>query len=78
MTDLFMCVRGVGSALLSYLNAEADQTRLPVFLYTANLRNVKFYQRHGYELRKERMLPAGGNHNGPFNATVYSLLRPAQ
>ena len=64
--------------MLSYLNAEADLLRLPVFLYTANLRNVKLYEAHGYELCNQRELPAGGNHAGPFDATVYSLRRPVQ
>ena len=70
--------RGIGSAVLSYLNAEADKVHLPVFLYTANLRNVKFYTEHGYELCNQRVLPAGGDHKGPFEATVYSLRRSAQ
>ena len=30
--------RGIGAAVLSYLNAEADKLGLPVFLYTANVR----------------------------------------
>ncbi len=64
--------------MLSYLNAEADEVGLPVFLYTANLRNVKFYQAHGYELCNQRELPADGDHQGPFDATVYSLRRSAQ
>ena len=64
--------------MLSYLNAEADELGLPVFLYTANLRNVKFYQQHGYELCNQRELPAGGAHEGPFDATVYSLRRLAK
>ena len=70
--------RGIGAAVLSYLNAAADRLGLPVFLYTANLRNVKFYQAHGYELCKQRELPAGGDHEGPFDATVFSLRRPAK
>ena len=39
--------RGIGSAVLNFLNAEADAAGLPTFLYTANMRNVKFYQKHG-------------------------------
>ena len=81
VVNTMVCVcasRGIGAAVLSYLNAEADRLGLPVFLYTANLRNVKFYQAHGYELCKQRKLPAGGDHEGPFDATVFSLRRLAK
>ena len=40
-----------------------------------NMRNVKFYQKHGYVLCNQRGLAAGGEHSGPFNAVVYSFRR---
>jgi GNAT superfamily N-acetyltransferase len=40
--------RGIGAAVLSFLNAEADALGLPVFLYTANTRNVVSAQCYYY------------------------------
>lgn len=64
--------RGLGTAVLHRLTAEADRRGLPMFLYTANMRNVRWYQQEGgLVLCNQRALCAGGEHGGPFNATVY-------
>lgn len=71
--------QGLGTAVLRLLTAEADRRGLPMFLYTANMRNVRFYQREGdFVLCNQRALPAGGQHAGPFPARVFSLQRKPQ
>jgi hypothetical protein len=51
---------------------------LLLLLMPPQTRNVKFYTAHGYELCNKRDMPAGGDYHGPFDASVYSLRRPAQ
>jgi ribosomal protein S18 acetylase RimI-like enzyme len=48
---------GVGSALLAPVLAEADARREPAYLETAVGRNVLLYERHGFDVVEELVLP---------------------
>ena len=48
---------GVGSELLRSFTAKADSEQQPCYLETDRERNVGFYQRHGFELLAESILP---------------------
>lgn len=48
---------GIGSALLGPVLAEADARGLPCYLETATGRNVLLYERHGFEVIEELVLP---------------------
>lgn len=67
--------RGLGAALLAAMAEDADAAQVPVFLYTGNMRNVRFYQKSGFCLCNQRGMAAGGPHGGPFTMIVYSLVR---
>ncbi|HEY8739432.1 MAG TPA: GNAT family N-acetyltransferase [Candidatus Dormibacteraeota bacterium] len=45
--------QGRGSALLKHFQRLADEERVPTALWTANPRNVPFYQRNGYSVLRE-------------------------
>lgn len=49
--------RGIGSALLACGLARADAERAPAYLETATARNVLLYERHGFEVVEELLLP---------------------
>ena len=42
--------KGIGSALLEPVLAEADKDRLPCYLETAEKSNLAFYEKHGFEV----------------------------
>jgi ribosomal protein S18 acetylase RimI-like enzyme len=48
---------GVGSALLAPVLVEADARREPAYLETAVGRNVLLYERHGFDVVEELVLP---------------------
>jgi GNAT superfamily N-acetyltransferase len=50
---------GLGGALLARIISDAATARRPVTLWTANRKNVSFYQRHGFKL-----LGSGAFQNG--------------
>jgi GNAT superfamily N-acetyltransferase len=52
--------QGIGSALLQPVLARADAHRLPCYLETGVARNVPFYERHGFQVVAEGILPRGG------------------
>ena len=52
--------QGVGSALVRHGLAEADRHGHPCYLETSDLRNVAFYERHGFVVQEEAALGAGG------------------
>ena len=52
--------RGIGSALLHPVLARADAAALPCYLETGVARNLGFYERHGFQVVAEGMLPQGG------------------
>jgi len=50
---------GIGSALLEYGLGIADEGRFPVYLETAEKKNLRFYCKHGFEVREQSALPGG-------------------
>ncbi len=53
--------RGLGSALMRPVLQACDERGLPAYLEATCERNVKLYQRHGFELTGELPLPDGPN-----------------
>ena len=51
--------RGVGSALLRPLLAQADEEGRPCYLDTFNERNLAFYSRYGFEVAQEARVEDG-------------------
>jgi ribosomal protein S18 acetylase RimI-like enzyme len=49
--------QGIGSALLRIVLDRADADRTPAYLETATARNVLLYERHGFEVVEELILP---------------------
>ncbi len=49
--------KGIGSALLRPILAEADANGVPCYLETAEERNVAFYQKHGFETVRHGTVP---------------------
>lgn len=42
--------KGYGATLIQNILQECDRTRTPAYLESSNRRNVRFYQRHGFEV----------------------------
>ena len=53
--------RGMGARLMASMFERADREGLPCWLETETLVNVAYYQRHGFEVRAEFDIPAGGH-----------------
>jgi GNAT superfamily N-acetyltransferase len=51
--------QGIASALLEPTLAACDRYEIPAYLETATERNVAFYTRHGFHVRREIRLPKG-------------------
>jgi len=51
---------GIGSALLASFLARADAEALPCYLETGVARNVGFYERQGFQVVAEGVLPREG------------------
>jgi ribosomal protein S18 acetylase RimI-like enzyme len=49
--------KGIGSALMKPILAQADAEGLPCYLETAEERNVAFYQKHGFETVRHGTIP---------------------
>lgn len=49
--------RGIGSALLAPVLSRADADGVPAYLETATARNVLLYERHGFAVVEELVLP---------------------
>jgi ribosomal protein S18 acetylase RimI-like enzyme len=61
---------GIGSALLAPVLAEADASAVACYLETAVARNVLLYERHGFDVVEELVLPNTDVHG-------WLMLRPA-
>lgn len=62
--------QGIGSALLGTVLRRADMGATPVYLETATARNVLLYERHGFEVVEELILPR-------TDVRGWLMLRPA-
>lgn len=49
--------KGIGSALLQPVLAQADQAGLPCYLETQNAANLSFYQKHGFAVVSDGVVP---------------------
>lgn len=45
--------KGLGAALMKHALLAADEAGLPAYLESSNVRNVAFYERHGFEVMGE-------------------------
>lgn len=52
--------QGVGSALLKAGTRVCDEQHMPAYLESSNELNVPLYQRHGFEIVGQEILPGGG------------------
>ena len=52
--------QGIGGRLIQPTLAQADADGLPCYLETGTEKNVRFYEKHGFEVIAEEMLPGGG------------------
>ena len=49
--------KGYGTILVKYMLDKIDKNPLPVFLETSNQRNVRFYEKLGFKVMKEYLVP---------------------
>ena len=54
---------GVGKKLMTKALEIADASNMPCYLETANKNNVPIYQRFGFEVVSDKVIPEGGLHN---------------
>ena len=52
--------QGLGSAMIKQGTRICDEARMPAYLESSNEKNVPLYQRHGFEIIAEEILPGGG------------------
>ncbi len=52
--------RGIGSALLRVVLERCDREGVPAYLENSNVRNLPFYEGHGFETTEQITLPHGG------------------
>jgi ribosomal protein S18 acetylase RimI-like enzyme len=64
--------RGIGSTLLRESLRELDEDGFPAYLETGTERNVRFYKRFGFEVRKAEVLLA------PGSTPHWTMIRPAR
>jgi ribosomal protein S18 acetylase RimI-like enzyme len=49
--------QGIGAALMRPLLAQADAQKLPVYLETHDEKNIRYYQKHGFDLLYTTCIP---------------------
>ncbi len=49
--------QGIGSALMQPLLAQADAQKMPIYLETHDEKNVRYYQKHGFDLLHTACIP---------------------
>jgi ribosomal protein S18 acetylase RimI-like enzyme len=50
-------VQGIGSALMQPVLAQANVQKMPIYLETHDEKNVRYYQKHGFELLYTTRIP---------------------
>ncbi len=60
--------RGIGGQLIQPILQQADRDGLPCYLETTTEGAVRFYQRHGFVIKREEVLPG-------FNVPIWTMLR---
>lgn len=63
--------RGIGSALIQPVLAQADARQVACYLETNTPRNLRLYERHGFEVAHSGSVPNGG-------PAFWAMIRPAQ
>jgi len=63
--------RGLGGQLIQPVLALADEARQPCYLETQNERNLPFYQRHGFAVMSDGVVPGS-------DFRVWAMVRPAK
>lgn len=63
--------KGIGSRLIQPALAQADASGVPCYLETQTVRNVAFYQKHGFEVITDDVVPDLG-------FRIWAMLRAAQ
>jgi ribosomal protein S18 acetylase RimI-like enzyme len=51
--------RGMGASLLRPVLARCDQDTIPAYLEATSPRNIRLYERHGFEIVEEVRFPKG-------------------
>jgi ribosomal protein S18 acetylase RimI-like enzyme len=59
--------QGIGSALIAPMLERCDREGVPAYLEASNFGNVRFYERHGFVLARELVVPEG--------PTLYAMWR---
>jgi ribosomal protein S18 acetylase RimI-like enzyme len=52
--------KGIGSALLKPVLDICDKDNIPACLETSDEKNIRFYQKHGFTVKQEIIIPYGG------------------
>ena len=52
--------KGIGSRLIQPVLIQADADGLPCYLETLNAKNIRFYQKHGFGVVSESIMPSSG------------------
>lgn len=66
--DPFQKQKGIGTALLKPILKKADAEKMPVYLETHDEKNVAYYQKFGFELVSESIIPQ-------FSIPVWAMVR---
>ncbi len=52
--------KGIGSAILKPVLDICDGDKIPACLETSNEKNISFYEKHGFKIKSEFIIPHGG------------------
>ena len=61
-------VQGIGSALMQPVLAQANAQKMPIYLETHDEKNVRYYQKHGFELLYTTCIPK-------YHLPIWCMLR---
>ena len=60
--------KGIGTALMQPVLAKADAEKIPVYLATHEEKNVRYYQRYGFDLIHTTRIPK-------YDLSIWCMLR---